>query len=373
MIISPLLPQIGRDLDIPDSLLGTLVSAYALLVGIFAIVAGPISDKVGRRRILLLGSGIMALALALHAGVVGYRSFLAVRVFAGVAGGVLSGSAVSYIGDYFPYERRGWAMGWVMSGTAAGQILGVPLGVLLAAEAGFRMPFYAFSLMMGITFFLILSRIPQPGVRRTQGRLTLGRAITSYVDLLKRPPIRAAAVAFGIMFLGVSFYVVYLPLWLEQELGATSGAIAALFLVGGVANVITGPNAGRISDRIGRKSIILISCTGLSIVMALTTVVTTSLWVAYPMFFLVMVLVAMRISPFSALISALVEDDRRGSLMSLTVALGQIGFAFGGAVAGPLYERSGYGSNTLLAASSVLAMGVIVWAWIPEPPNRNLQ
>jgi MFS family permease len=63
MIISPILPQIGQELDIADAVLGTLVSAYALMVGVFAIISGPISDRIGRRRILLIGTGVMAVAL----------------------------------------------------------------------------------------------------------------------------------------------------------------------------------------------------------------------------------------------------------------------------------------------------------------------
>ena len=93
----------------------------------------------------------------------------------------------------------------------------------------------------------------------------------------------------------------------------------------------------------------------------------TNLTTANIFFFLTMVLVAMRISPFSALLTALVSDERRGSLMSLTVALGQIGFALGAALAGLLFARVGYFSNTLLGAAFVLAMGLIVWFFIPEP------
>ncbi|MBW3535185.1 MAG: MFS transporter, partial [Gemmatimonadetes bacterium] len=136
MIISPILPRIGEELGIAEAVLGTLVSAYSLMVGVFAVISGPISDRIGRRRILLLGCGIMTLALVLHALVVDYWSFLAVRVFAGMAGGVLSGAAVSYIGDYFSYNRRGWATGWVMSGAAFGQIIGIPLGIAAAVSGG---------------------------------------------------------------------------------------------------------------------------------------------------------------------------------------------------------------------------------------------
>ncbi len=371
MIISPILPRIGAELSIGDSILGTLITAYALMVGLFAVISGPISDKIGRRRILLLGTGLMTVALCMHALIVDYWSFLAIRLVSGAAGGILSGAAVAYIGDYFPYNRRGWATGWVMSGSAFGQIVGIPLGVILAGDFGFKTPFYMFAVTMGLTFLLIWFRVPQPQVQRTRGRLTVGGAVRDYLAMIRRREIASAAVAFFLMFLGVSFYVVYFPTWLERGLGATPNQIASLFLVGGVANVLTGPQAGKLSDRIGRKGIILLSCIGLSLVMLLTTVVVQVFWMAYPLFFAVMVLVAMRISPFSAMLTTLVSDERRGSLMSLTVALGQVGFGIGGAISGPLYAEFGYWSNTVIGAVAVLGMGLIVWFLVPEPSGAE--
>jgi predicted MFS family arabinose efflux permease len=370
MIIAPILPLVGDELGIREALLGTLVSAYSLMVGIFAVVSGPFSDRLGRRQILLLGSGLMTLALAAHGLVVGYWSFVIVRVLAGVAGGVLSGSAVSYIGDFFPYERRGWATGWVMSGAAFGQIFGIPLGVVLAGAFGFRIPFYLFAVTMAATFLLVFLRLPQPDVRRSAEPVTFRRAASQYLSMLRQREVAAAAGAFFLMFLGVSFYVVYLPTWLERGIGASANQIALLFLVGGVANVLVGPQAGRISDRVGRKGIILTSCIGLSIVMALTTTVVGSVTAAYPYFFVIMALVAMRIGPFSALLTALVPDERRGSLLSLAVALGQVGFAVGGTVSGLLYATVGYGPTTLVASVSVLGMGLVIWFLVPEPGER---
>jgi len=371
MIISPILPMIGAQLSIPDARLGTLVSAYSLMVGVFAILAGPVSDKVGRRRILMLGCASMTIALALHSFVAGYYSFLLVRVFAGSAGGILSGAAVSYIGDAFPYHRRGWATGWVMSGSAFGQIIGIPLGIVMAARWGFRSPFYLFAVTMAATVMLLFFGVPQPDVKRTQHPLSARKAASDYLAMLRRPEVAWAAAAYFLMFLGVSVFVIYLPTWLERDLGATGDQIAVMFLVGGIANVATGPQAGRLSDRIGRKGIILLACVGLSTVMLLTVPLVHSLTAAYVAFFLTMVLIAMRISPFSALLTALVRDERRGSLMSLTVALGQVGFALGGTVAGPLFADVGYFSNTVLGALFVLGMGLIVWFRIPEPDRRS--
>jgi predicted MFS family arabinose efflux permease len=371
MIISPILPMIGDQLTIPDAALGTLVSAYSVMVGIFAILAGPVSDKVGRRRILILGCVAMTIALVLHFFVASYTSFLLVRVLAGSAGGILSGAAVSYIGDAFPYHRRGWATGWVMSGAAFGQIIGIPLGIVMAARWGFRSPFYLFAATMAVTVLLLFFGVPQPDVKRTQHALSVRKAASDYLAMLRRPEVAWAAAAFFLMFLGVSVFVIYLPTWLERDLGATGDQIALMFLVGGIANVVTGPQAGKLSDRIGRRGIILMACVGLSIVMVLTVPLVTSLFAAYVVFFLTMVLVAMRISPFSALLTALVQDERRGALMSLTVALGQVGFALGGAVAGPLFAEVGYFSNTVLGALFVLGMGLIVWFKIPEPKRQS--
>ncbi len=370
MIISPILPQIGDDLGIADAVLGTLVTAYSLMVGLFAILSGPVSDRFGRRRILLIGCGVMTVALASHGLVDSYLSFLVVRIFAGMAGGMLSGAAVSYIGDYFPYDRRGWATGWVMSGAAFGQIVGIPMGIVMAERWGFRSPFYLFAITMALTALLLFFRVPQPPVKRSSERLTVQRAVADYVAMLKRPEVAWAAFAYFVMFFGVAVFVIYLPTWLERDLGATGNQIALMFLVGGIANVLTGPQAGKLSDRIGRKGIILLACIGLSIVMVGTVPLVTNIATAYVFFFLTMVLVAMRISPFSALLTGLVRDERRGSLMSLAVALGQLGFALGAAVSGPLFAKVGYLSNTVLGAVFVLGMGLIVWFFVPEPNSE---
>ena len=228
--------------------------------------------------------------------------------------------------------------------------------------------------LMSVWFLVVFSRkpllffgVPQPPVKRTSERLTVSGAFADYVTLLKRPEVAWAAVAYFVMFFGVAVFVIYLPTWLERDLGASGDQIALMFLVGGIANVVTGPQAGKLSDRIGRKGIILLSCIGLSVLMLGTVPLVTNITIAYVFFFLTMVLVAMRVSPFSALLTGLVRDERRGSLMSLAVALGQLGFALGGAVSGPMFARVGYASNTVLGAVFVLGMGLVVWFFIPEP------
>ncbi|PIQ63906.1 MAG: MFS transporter [Bacteroidetes bacterium CG12_big_fil_rev_8_21_14_0_65_60_17] len=367
IIIAPILPRIGEALQIAEALQGWLITSYAVFLSIFALIVGPISDKMGRRIVLIAGSGSMAVALWLHGVADSFISLLVVRAAAGAAGGMLSGAAVSYVGDYFPYSRRGWANGWVMSGVAFGQIIGIPIGTVLADQFGFKAAFVMFAVSMTLTTILIWLFVPQPKVERDEAALTISRAISTYMELIRRPAVAAASATYFLMFFSIGLYVIYLPTWLEGHLGVSGTVIATLFFVGGLATVITGPMAGKISDSTGRKPLIVWSCLGLSVIMVLTTWVVTSIFTAYIVFGLTMVMIAMRISPLQSLMTALVEDQRRGALLSLAVAIGQVGIGIGGAVAGLAYTRYGYVSSTIVGAVAILAMAAIVQFRLPEP------
>lgn len=230
MIIAPILPKIGLELQTSESLLGNLITVYATMLGISAILIGPLSDKIGRRKILLLGSSGMTVFLLLHGIANTFLSLILLRAAAGMAGGVLSGAAVSYVGDYFPYEKRGWANGWIMSGIAMGQILGIPLGSFLADEFGFKFPFMLFGMIMGITFFLIFIYVPQPDVILQKNKITLKGTFIKYRELLKNRDIKAVAFSYLLMFLSLSIYIIYLPSWLVQEFNVTVSQIGWVFL-----------------------------------------------------------------------------------------------------------------------------------------------
>lgn len=369
LVIVPILPDIGRALDIPESLQGLLVSIYGVLAAFFSLIGGPVSDRVGRRGVLLLGCGIMAASLALHPLADSFASLLTMRALAGVAGGLLGGATVAYVGDYFPYERRGWANGVMMSGFAAGQIVGIPGGTLLVDLFGFAAPFTAFAAILAIDFVLIWLFVPQPPVV-LERQITVGGALRKFGGLLAQSDTLAAAVAFALMFLSVSSYVTFMPTWLEHTFGVDKQAIASLYLAGGVAAVVGNPLSGWLSDRHGRRGIILISCLGLAALQLLTPVVMARFWVAYVLFFVVMIAASMRASPLQSLVSQIVEPSRRGTLLGLTNACASAGFALGSALSGPVYTRAGYPACAVLSAVGTLATVVVIWRYLPEPEGH---
>ena len=382
IIITPILPLIGEELGVGPGPLGLLVSMYSWVLAFAALVMGPISDRVGRRLVLLIGSGALALALALHGLADSFGTLLGMRVLAGAGGGVLSGAAVSYVGDAFPYEKRGWATGWVMSGVPFGLVIGIPLGRALAVAFGFRMPFVVFAAVMAAAFLLILTVVPQPDVQLSKKRPTVRGSLRQYRQLLTGGGGTAAAAAtYFLMYLGLGLLIVYLPQWLTNQFslevlvggrplavfGLPLDLIATLFLVGGIVSVIVGPQAGTLSDTVGRKPLILASCLGLAVVTAALTFVVTERWVAYPLYIAIMGLFGLRMAPLQALLTALVPGRQRGAFLSLTIAVGQIGTGVGAALGGVLYADWGYVASTLASAAAILAMAALVWKWPPEP------
>ncbi|WP_412069485.1 MFS transporter [Rubrivirga sp. IMCC43871] len=387
IIITPILPLIGEALGADAGALGLLVSVYSWVLAFAALVMGPISDRIGRRRVLLIGSGSLAVALALHGFADTFGSLLAMRVLAGAGGGVLSGAAVSYVGDAFPYEKRGWATGWVMSGVPFGLVIGIPLGRALAVAAGFRAPFVVFAGVMAVAFALILLIVPQPNVQLSETRPTVGGALRLYRQLLAEGGTAAAAATYFLMYLGLGLLIVYLPQWLTNQFalevtvfgrplevfGLPLDLIATLFLAGGLVSVIVSPRAGTLSDSVGRKPMILASCAGLAVVTAALTYVVTERWLAYVLYVAIMALFSLRMAPLQALLTALVPSSQRGAFLSLTIAVGQIGTGVGAAIGGVLYADFGYASNTWASAAAIVAMAVLVWAWLPEPDGEMVE
>lgn len=364
MLVAPIIPQIAAQLGVEEARLGILVTSYAVAVGAFALVTGPVSDRVGRRSVLLAGAALMTVALALHGLADSYLSLLAVRALAGVAGGVLNGAAVAYVGDFFPAERRGRANGWIISGFAAGQIAGIPVGTLLASGFGYRAPFLLFAVVTTLSLGLVFVALPQPNIGRAGTPLTLGSAVGGYRDLLARRDVAAATVVFFVMFGGSTLYMTFLPTWLTVTIGVGAGAIATLFLLGGLSNAVVGPVSGSLSDSLGRKRIIVAASVGLALLMALTPFLGSFPLVAGT-FVLVMALFASRATSFTTMLTELVDGDQRGSLMSLTVGVGQVGVGVGGALAGSIYGSVGYAPSAVAAGLSMLLIAGLIAVFLP--------
>jgi MFS transporter, DHA1 family, tetracycline resistance protein len=179
-IVMPLLPIYSDKFGASGWMNGAIVGSFSLMQFIFAPWWGRLSDRVGRRPVLLVSNFGSAVAYAMF----GYAStlegnnalalLLVSRVFAGICGANLS-VASAYIADVSPPEKRTKSMGLIGMAFGLGFILGPALGSFSAGKFGLSGPGYVAGAICAVNFFftaflLVESRTPsaEAGVRRVR-------------------------------------------------------------------------------------------------------------------------------------------------------------------------------------------------------------
>src|ERR1051325_5072756 len=159
-LVAPLLPLIALDLGTTPGHAGIIVTTYSLAAAAFALFVGPLSDRVGRKLVLVSGLTLFTIASFLTYHVSTFNALVILRAMTGLAAGTLSTSALSFAGDYYPYEQRGRAMGILSMGYFVAFVIGVPAGALAASRLGWHWVFACLSVGAGIMLIIALARLP---------------------------------------------------------------------------------------------------------------------------------------------------------------------------------------------------------------------
>ncbi len=354
LVVAPMIPRIAEQLEVPEQGLGILMTAYAAVLAIGAVVSGPISDKVGRRAMLVFGTLWTTVALLAHAGVTTVDGLILARAATGLGAGALIGAGVAWVADAVPEGRRGRALSVLATGFAAGQVLGVPLGAVLA-EQSFRLPFVMFGGLMAVASGLVIWKVHAPDVPRV-AHMDVRRAVQAYGSLLSRRSTAAAVAAYVVSWGSVAVLLTHLAGWLEGRYDTSSRAVALLFLIGGLANLLGAVVGGRLTDRYGAVKVTGAASLAMTALLLIGPKLTPTFVAAVVGVSLVMFVLGTRYPSIDTLTASLVRASRRGTLMSLASAGGSAGFAVGSWIADPVNSTFGFYGN--LAAAAVLSAAV---------------
>lgn len=161
----PALPSMARDLAARDSVVALTVSAYMLVSALFQLALGPLSDRLGRRRVMLASLGLYMVA---SLGCVLARDvvvLLAFRVLQGVivAGAVVSSAAIR---DQYSARESAGKLGAIASAMAVAPMLGPMLGGVLDGLLGWRSVFGLYTLFGAVLLVVVwfdMGETRQPG------------------------------------------------------------------------------------------------------------------------------------------------------------------------------------------------------------------
>src|SRR5215831_2222086 len=159
-LVAPLLPLIALDLGTTPGHAGIIVTTYSLAAAAFALFVGPLSDRIGRKKVLVSGLALFTIASFLTYHVSTFNALVILRALTGSAAGTLSTCALSFAGDYYPYEQRGRAMGVLSMGYFVAFVIGVPAGAIAASRLGWQWVFGCLSAAAAIMFVIAISGLP---------------------------------------------------------------------------------------------------------------------------------------------------------------------------------------------------------------------
>jgi EmrB/QacA subfamily drug resistance transporter len=153
------LPTLGKELSLDAITLGWIATAYLLSSAIFLVPFGRIADIYGRKKIFTCGIVIFTLS-SVFSGVANSAIMLiSCRVFQGVGGAMLAGTAVALLTTVFPANERGKVLGINVGATYIGLSLGPVLGGVLTQRLGWRSIFFLSALLGLVVIGIVLWKL----------------------------------------------------------------------------------------------------------------------------------------------------------------------------------------------------------------------
>lgn len=367
MARSPVLPRFAQDLGASPELIG-LIFAASTITGIFIkLPAGALSDILGRRRMMLLGTIFFAVPPFLYPLVTEPVSLLILRFLHGFATAIFSPVAAAYVADLFP-KGRGEKLGWFAAANDAGATLG-PLigGFILFSTASYPITYLVVGGLGLLPFFMVLS-LPYEPRAPVPAKASPARWVefkTGIVEVVSNRAVIIASALEATMYLGYGAFLGFFPIY-AKGIGHNDAAIGLIVGAQLVTTMIGKPAGGWLSDRLGRKPIILV---GLGLCAGMLPLV-----VLAEGFFSLLVLssifglgVAIVTPATTALVADLAKAGRMGSAMGVFGTIWDSGEASGPILAGFLIASLSY-FNGFLVISGLMAFAAVIFALAIKDP-----
>jgi MFS family permease len=345
--VLPVLPRyVTGPLGEGDVWVGIVTGAFALTALVVRPIGGRLADRGGRRRVVLAGMLLAALAGALYFLPFGVAGLIFARLVLGIGDGWVFTAGIAWTIDLAPEERRGQAIAMYGLAIWGGLSLGPLIGEGLYGVAGFD-AVWAFAALAPLAGAAVALRVPEPPRERhvqTGGRL------------IPRAALRPGAAVF-LANAGYAAFIGFIVLHLA-ELGAGHGA--AVFSCFAVAVVLTRVGLSSLPDRVGSRATSIAAAlgqaAGLAIIaaadgLAMAVIGALIMGAGFSLLF-----------PALALLVIERADEReRGAAMGAFTSFVDLGIGLGAPLAGAISALAGYPA-AFAAAAGCAALAALLAA-----------
>jgi multidrug resistance protein len=362
-IIIPLLPFWAQRLGANPVQIGLLFTAYSLAQFLFLPVLGNLSDRFGRRPVILWSLVIEAISTALTAMVGSFALLLVVR-FLGGLGAANIGSAQAVISDTTTPAERAKGMGMIGAAIGLGFVLGPALGGGLST-LGLAVPFWVAAAVALVNAVLVFFLLPETRAPRAQNVARFDAStllpFAGVARVLRQPSVMRLLVVNLLYTLAFTAMEAMFPLFSQKVFGWNATQNAYLFVYVGVVMVIVqGGLVGRLTKRVGAQPLLLLGLALLGAGLLLLPLGTT----------LPVLLIAIGglsagsgvVSSMSSTLASLAtSSDEQGQTLSTLQSVGGLGRIIGPVAAGWVFAFGGAGTP-FIVGGLLIVLAIFVTA-----------
>jgi MFS family permease len=252
-MVIPVMALYAERLGAPDAQIGWLMTGYSAMQFVFTPIWGRLSDRWGRRPLLLLSIGMTAVGFFGYAVAPDFHWLLVSRLFAGAATANIA-IAQAYIADVTPPEGRAKGMGLIGAAFGLGFVLGPAMGGLLSTIS-LSAPGYAAALLAAVNGVAAYFVLPEPAAR-TEARQR--PRFTAVLEELRRPDIRRIVVIYLLSILAFSGMEATFALIAAHRYALDQKHVSYVFaFIGVIITIVQGGLIGPLTRRFGEKALLV--------------------------------------------------------------------------------------------------------------------
>jgi len=362
-MILPLLPFYAQTFKATPLQIGLLFSSYSFTQLLFAPLLGRLSDRIGRRPILLVSITGSVAAYLLFAAAPNFAVLLVARSLAGVAAANYA-IAQAYMADVSPPAERAKAMGLVGAAFGLGFVLGPALGGILSHLGTRAVPLTA-ALLSGANLLVAFFGLPESLSPEVRDRAVRGSWLgwSDLATIWRDSPLRGLMLLFFLVMFCFSMMETTLALFCQQRFGFGVRQTSWLFVyVGVLVAIVQGGLLGRLVKRFGERSLILAGIVMMAAGLALLPL--SQLWLLLVSLGLLAVGQGGHNPSSLGLLSRLTDESSQGSTIGLSRSFGAVARILGPPAGTLLFDKAGaawpfWMAGGLMVVALFIAFGVL--------------
>lgn len=258
----PTLPAVGAEFGAPDSVVQLTLSGFFVGMALGQLMVGPISDVIGRRRLLIAGAIVALVASAIAALSPSIAIFVAARFLQGLGGGACVVLARAMVPDLLSGREAAKTYSLLMAILAIAPAVAPIVGGLLAEPIGWRGIYWVLTGLHAVQLLVVLKIVPEtggqsPGGQGATGQRFLARVLSNYAAVLKSPRFWGFLTAMAFAFASMFCYIAASSFVFQQEFGLSPRGYAAVFALNAVGMCVGSFVNSRCIDKFGTKKVML--------------------------------------------------------------------------------------------------------------------